>query len=374
MPARVPITVPFLDVGASYRELKQEYDEAYQRVMNSGWFVLGEEVEAFEAQFAAHCGVRHCIGTGSGLDALFLILRGYGIGPGDEVVVPAHTFIATWLAVSHTGAAPVPVEPDEHTLQMDPKQVAAALTSRTRAIVPVHLCGNIGRMDELRELASRHGLRLIEDAAQAHGAAWKGAPVGSLGDAAGFSFYPAKNLGAFGDGGAVATNDQELAGRVRALRNYGSAGKYMHEFQGYNSRLDTLQAAFLQVRLKHLAAWNARRKAVAEMYLKGLENARGCELPTVAEEVNPSWHLFVIRCAERDGLQRSLAARGVETAVHYPVPPHLSPAYAGCGFKRGDFPITERLAGTVLSLPMGPHLAEAQVEWVIQAVRESLDE
>ncbi len=371
MPARVPITVPFLDVGASYQELKREYDEAYQRVMNSGWFVLGEEVEAFETQFAAHCGVRHCISTGSGLDALFLILRGYGIGAGDEVIVPAHTFIATWLAVSHTGATPVPIEPDEQNFQMNPERVAAAITGRTRAIVPVHLYGNIGNMGALRQLASRHGLRLIEDAAQAHGAEWKGTPVGSLGDAAGFSFYPAKNLGAFGDGGAVVTNDDELAGRVRALRNYGSQGKYVHEVRGYNSRLDSLQAAFLQVRLKHLAAWNERRKALAGIYLKGL---RGCQLPVVAEEVNPSWHLFVIRCAERDRLRESLASRGVETSVHYPVPPHLSPAYADRGFKRGDFPVTERLADTVLSLPMGPHLTEVQVEWVIQAVRESLNE
>jgi dTDP-4-amino-4,6-dideoxygalactose transaminase len=374
MPARVPIAVPFLDVGASYRELKPEYDEAYQRVMNSGWFVLGKEVEAFEAQFAGHCGVRHCIGTGNGLDALFLILRGYGIGPGDEVVIPAHTFIATWLAVSHAGATPVPVEPDEQTFQMDPRKVAAALTERTRAIVPVHLYGNVGRMDKLRELASRHSLRLIEDAAQAHGATWNGARAGSLGDAAAFSFYPAKNLGAFGDGGAVVTNDEELARRVRALRNYGSEGKYVHEFQGYNSRLDTLQAAFLQVRLKHLADWNARRKAAAEKYLKGLEDVRCCKLPVVREEVNPSWHLFVVRCAERDRLRKSLAFRGVETSVHYPVPPHLSPAYADRGFKRGDFPVTERLADTVLSLPMGPHLTEAQVERVIQAVRESLNE
>jgi dTDP-4-amino-4,6-dideoxygalactose transaminase len=374
MSARHSIKVPFLDVGAGYRELKQEYDEAYHRVMNSGWFVLGEEVEAFEAQFQALCGAHHCVGTGSGLDALFLILRGYGIGPGDEVVVPAHTFIATWLAVSHTGATPVPVEPDEQSFQMDAQRIADALTGRTRAIVTAHLYGGIARMDAMRELASRKGLRLIEDAAQAHGAAWKGAPAGSLGDAAAFSFYPAKNLGAFGDGGAVVSNDTELAARIRALRNYGSSDKYMHELQGYNSRLDTLQAAFLQVRLKHLAAWNARRKAVAAAYLKGLENAWGCQLPCVSNEVDPAWHLFVIRHSERDRLRRSLESRGIETSIHYPVPPHLSPAYQNLGFKRGDFPITERLAGTVLSLPIGPHLSGEQVERVIQAVHESADE
>ncbi len=374
MPARFPIEVPFLDVGASYRELKQEYDEAYRRVMDSGWYILGQEVETFEAQFAAHCRTRHCIGAGSGLDALFLILRGYGIGPGDEVVVPAHTFIATWLAVSHTGATPVPVEPEDQSFQMDPARIDSAVTARTRAIVTVHLYGGIAGIDAIRELASRHGLLLIEDAAQAHGAAWKGAPAGSLGDAAGFSFYPAKNLGAFGDGGAVVTNDDALAGRVRAMRNYGSVGKYVHQFQGYNSRLDTLQAAFLQVRLKHLKAWNERRKLVAEAYLRGLENARGCQLPCVSNDVDPSWHLFVIRHAERDRLRRSLELRGIETSVHYPAPPHLSPAYSDRGFKPGDFPITERLADTVLSLPMGPHMREAQVERVIRALRESLDE
>jgi dTDP-4-amino-4,6-dideoxygalactose transaminase len=229
-------------------------------------------------------------------------------------------------------------------------------------------------MDAIRDLASRKRLLLIEDAAQAHGAAWKGAPAGSFGDAAAFSFYPSKNLGAFGDGGAVVTNDAELAQRIRALRNYGSASKYMHQLQGYNSRLDTLQAAFLQVRLKHLAAWNARRRAVAAAYLKGLEKTLGCHLPYVPNEVDSAWHLFVIRHHERDRLRRSLESRGIETAIHYPVPPHLSPAYANLGFKHGDFPITERLAGTVLSLPMGPHLSEAQVELVIQAVHESADE
>jgi dTDP-4-amino-4,6-dideoxygalactose transaminase len=374
MSPRLSIKVPFLDVGAGYRELKQECDEAYQRVMGSGWFVLGEEVEAFEAQYAAQCGAHYCVGTGNGLDALLLILRGYGIGPGDEVVVPAHTFIATWLAVSHAGATPVPVEPDEQSFQIDPRRIADALTARTRAIVTVHIYGGIARMDALRQLASHHGLRLIEDAAQAHGAAWKGAPAGSIGSAAAFSFYPAKNLGAFGDGGAVVTNDGELAERIRALRNYGSTGKYLHRLQGYNSRLDTLQAAFLQVRLKHLAAWNARRKAVAEAYLKGLQKAPGCLLPCVSNEVDSAWHLFVIRHKERDRLRRSLESRGIETAIHYPVPPHLSPAYANLGFKRGDFPITERLADTVLSLPIGPHLNEAQVEHVIQAVHESADD
>jgi dTDP-3-amino-3,4,6-trideoxy-alpha-D-glucose transaminase len=266
------------------------------------------------------------------------------------------------------------VEPEEQSFQMDPQRIADALTPRTRAIVTAHLYGGMARMDAIRELASRKGLLLIEDAAQAHGAAWKGAPAGSLGDAAAFSFYPAKNLGAFGDGGAVVTNDAELAGRIRALRNYGSTTKYMHDLQGYNSRLDTLQAAFLQVRLKHLAAWNARRKAVAVAYLNALEKAPSCQMPCVSNEVDSAWHLFVIRHRDRDRLRRSLESRGIETAIHYPVPPHLSPAYASLGFKRGDFPITERLAGTVLSLPMGPHLSEAQVELVIQAVHESADE
>jgi dTDP-4-amino-4,6-dideoxygalactose transaminase len=360
--------VRFLDVAACYRELKVEYEAAWRRVMESGRFILGEEVEAFEAEFAAACGASHCIGTGNGLESLFLILRGYGIGAGDEVIVPAHTFIATWLAVSHTGARPVGVEPIEHGFQIDPARVAAAITSRTRAILAVHLYGEPSDLNALREIASRSNLRLIEDAAQAHGARWRGRPAGGLGDAAGFSFFPAKNLGACGDGGAVVTNDRRLAESIRRLRNYGALQKYDHDVCGYNSRLDSLQAAFLRVRLPHLETWNARRKALARKYLRELEGTR-CVLPAVSEPAESCWHLFVIRHPDRERLRLFLQARGIETLIHYPVPPHLSRAYAGCGFSRGDFPLAERLAETVLSLPMGPHVGEASAERVIDAVR-----
>lgn len=363
-----PDPVRFLDVGACYRELKAEYDAAWRRVMESGWFILGEEVEAFETEFAAACGASHCIGTGNGLESLFLILRAYGIGAGDEVIVPAHTFIATWLAVSHTGARPVGVEPREDGFQIDPARVGAAITSRTRAILAVHLYGEPSDMDALRGIATRGNLRLIEDAAQAHGAKWRGKPAGGLGDAAGFSFYPAKNLGAFGDGGAVVTNDPQLAESIRRLRNYGAMGKYDHNVCGYNSRLDSLQAALLRVRLQHLETWNERRNALARKYLTGLAGTR-CVLPVVSEWAEPCWHLFVIRHPDRERLRLFLEDHGIETSIHYPVPPHLSGAYAGLGYSRGDFPLAERLAETVLSLPMGPHVDEASAERVIEAVR-----
>jgi dTDP-4-amino-4,6-dideoxygalactose transaminase len=363
-----PDQVRFLDVGACYRELKAEYDAAWRRVVESGRFILGEEVEAFETEFAAACGASYCIGTGNGLESLFLILRGYGIGAGDEVIVPAHTFIATWLAVSHTGARPVGVEPSEHGFQIDAARVAAAITSRTRAILAVHLYGEPSDMDALGEIAAHGNLRLIEDAAQAHGAKWRGKPAGGLGDAAGFSFYPSKNLGAFGDGGAVVTNDRQLAESIQRLRNYGAMAKYDHDICGYNSRLDSLQAAFLRARLPHLETWNARRRALARKYLTGLAGTR-CILPAVSEWAESCWHLFVIRHPDRERLRIFLQARGIETSIHYPVPPHLSGAYAGLGYRRGDFPVAEQLAETILSLPMGPHVDESSAERVILAVR-----
>jgi dTDP-4-amino-4,6-dideoxygalactose transaminase len=360
--------VPFLDVGATYRELKDELDEAYRRVMEGGWYVLGAELESFEAEFAAYCGGGHCVGVANGLEALFLILRGYGIGTGDEVIVPAHTFIATWLAVSHCGAVPVPVEPEETTFNLDPDRIAAAVTSRTRAIVAVHLYGQPARMDGILELAERRGLRVIEDAAQAHGARWKGKRTGSLADAAAFSFYPAKNLGAYGDGGAVVSSDRGLVERILTLRNYGGRSKYRHDVCGYNSRLDPLQAAFLRVRLKHLEEWNARRGVVAQTYREELSRMSRCRLPEVSEGAAHVWHAYVIRHPERDRLGKAIEAKGVGTAIHYPSPPHLSPAYAGLGWHRGDFPVSERLADTVLSLPMGPHLDAEGTRRVVDAV------
>ncbi len=364
--------VPFLDFVGPYEELKPELDEAWSRFMRSAWYILGREVEAFEEEYAAYCGARYCVGVGNGLEALHLILRAYGIGAGDEVIVPSNTYIATWLAVSYAGATPVPVEPDPRTFNLDPSRIEAALTPRTKALMPVHLYGQPADMDPLLELARRHGLKVIEDNAQAQGARYKGRRTGALGDAAGNSFYPGKNLGAYGDAGAVTTNDAELADRVRTLRNYGSKKKYYNECKGYNSRLDELQAALLRVKLRHLDAWNQRRAAVAARYQAALP--AGLTLPWVPEWAEPVWHLYVVRHPQRDRLQQALNDRGIGTLIHYPVPPHLSGAYAGPQWPRGAFPVAEQLADTVLSLPMGPHLREEQVEQVLCATRQALEE
>jgi dTDP-4-amino-4,6-dideoxygalactose transaminase len=363
--------VPFLDVGRSYAELRQEIDEAVQRVLRSGWFILGAELEAFEAEFAAYCGVRHCVGCGNGLDALHLILRAYGIGPGDEVIVPAHTFIATWLAVTYAGARPVPVDAaDDDAYTISPERIAAAITPRTKAVIPVHLYGRPADMDPILRLAARHGLKVIEDAAQAHGARYHGRRAGSLGDAAAFSFYPGKNLGACGDGGAVTTQDGDLAARLRALRNYGSSGKYVHDWQGINSRLDPLQAAILRVKLPHLDEWNARRLALVDLYRLRLAGS-GAALPAETAGVESVYHLFVVRVPQRERVQRGLSDAGIETLVHYPIPPHRQEAYSAL---RGlELPLAERLAGEVLSLPIGPHLGSDEVEVVCSELRRLLE-
>ncbi len=360
---------PFLDLRPAYDELRDELDAAYRRVMESGRFVLEREVEGFEHEFASYCGAQHGIGVGNGLDALHLILRACGIHEGDEVIVPATTFIATWLAVSYSGATPVPVDCQPHTQNLDPSRLSEAVGPRTRAIIAVHLFGQPADMDPIFEVGRRHGLRIIEDAAQAHGARYRGRRAGSLGDAAAFSLYPAKNLGALGDAGAVVTDDGYLAERVRMLRNYGSKEKYSHEQQGFNSRLDALQAAFLRVKLKHLDAWNDRRRAVAHRYLTDLAGISGLELPHVPEWSEPAWHLFVIRYARRDELQRWLDAEGVETLLHYPVPPHLSGAYVDRGWKDGAFPVAEVSSRTSLSLPIGPHLTDAHAHHVVSSLQ-----
>lgn len=362
------MTIPFLDLKSPYLELKDELDAVYHRVMEGGWYILGSEVEAFEQEFATYCGVKHCIGVGNGLDALHLILRAAGIGPGDEVIVPANTYIATWLAVSYAGATPVPVEPDERTYNIDPARVEAAITDRTKAIMPVHLYGQPADMDPILEIAQRHGLWVFEDAAQAHGARYKGRRTGSLGDAAGFSFYPGKNLGAFGDAGAVTTNSDELAETIRVLRNYGSHIKYVNRYKGFNSRLDELQAALLRVKLRHLDEWNACRSRVAEVYNRALAETE-LILPCVLEWVEPIWHLYVVRSPERDAFQKQLADAGIGTLIHYPIPPHLQDAYKDLGYSQGAYPVTERLAQDVLSLPMGPHLLPEHVNAVVQAVK-----
>jgi dTDP-4-amino-4,6-dideoxygalactose transaminase len=364
--------VPFFDLQDAYLELKVELDAAYRNVIEQGWYVLGQEVEAFESEFASYCGAKYCIGVGNGLEALHLILRGLEIGARDEVIVPANTYIATWLAVSYAGAKPVPVEPDPVTYNLDSTRLKAAITEHTKAIIPVHLYGQTADMDPINQIAAQHGLKVIEDAAQAHGARYKGRCAGSLGNAAGFSFYPTKNLGALGDGGAITTNDSELADRIRLLRSYGSRVKYQHEIQGFNSRLDELQAAFLRVKLAKLDEWNLRRTQVADQYLKALANVPGLTLPLVPSWAEPVWHLFVIRHPNRSRIEQSLRLASVGTLIHYPVPPHLSGAYVG-GWSQGDFPITEQLSDEVLSLPMGPHISSDEVEQVIQVLLEDSD-
>lgn len=362
-------TIPFLDLKAAYQELKTELDSAYQRVMESGWFIMGKEVESFEHEFASYCGTKHCIGVGNGLEALHLILRAYEIGESDEVIVPANTFIATWLAVSYSGAKAVLVEPDEHTYNLDPKLVEAAITSKTKVIIPVHLYGQPSDMEPIKQIAGKHNLIVIEDAAQAHGATYKGRQCGNLGHAAGFSFYPGKNLGALGDAGAIVTND-DIADRVRMLHNYGSREKYYHNVKGFNSRLDEIQAAFLRVKLGHLNDWNERRKNIVDYYLDQLVDLPGLILPFTPDWASPSWHIFPIQYPQRDDLQHFLKTKGIATLIHYPIPPHLSKAYAELGLKKGVFPITESIASNELSLPMGPHLSLEDAEYVVSSIRE----
>ncbi len=364
--------IPFLDLKATYTELQKQLDEAYFRVMQSGWYILGSEVEAFEQEWAQYCGAKHCIGVGNGLEALHLILRAFGIGSGDEVIVPANTYIATWLAVSYAGATPVPVEPDPQTYNLDPTRVEELITPRTRAILAVHLYGQTANMTALREIATRRGLVLLEDAAQAHGATWCGIKAGALSDAAGFSFYPGKNLGAFGDAGAVTTNDDAMADQIRVLRNYGSRVKYHNEQKGFNSRLDELQAAILRVKIPVLDEWNQRRKQIAQIYLTELSDVPGLVLPHIDPSADSAWHLFVVQHPERDQLQRRLKENQIGTMIHYPIPPHEQPAYSELGScLHGKFPIAEHIHRRVLSLPIGPHLSIEDAARVADAVREA---
>ena len=345
--------VPFLDLNAAYEELKPEIDAAVARVLSSGRYILGEEVEAFEAEFADYVSAEHCIGVGNGFDALALSLKALDIGPGDEVLVPAHTFIATWMAVSDVGATPVPVDVDEQTYTIDPALLEPAITERTRAIIPVHLYGHPANLDPILNIARQYGLAVVEDAAQAHGARYKGQRVGAHGDLVTWSFYPGKNLGAMGDAGGVTTDQPKLAQRLRRLRNYGSSQKYVHEVQGRNSRLDPLQAAILRVKLAHLDEWNRRRKAIASQYHQAFK-ATGLQLPTVANWAEHAWHLYVVRHEQRDLVADRLAEEGVETMVHYPIPPQQQRAYALSADAISE--PTRDLTKTILSLPVHPHL------------------
>lgn len=362
------MTIPFLDLKSINLREQADFHTALDRVLDSGWLVLGKEVAGFEAAFAAYCGSARSVGVGNGLEALHLVLRAWGIGAGDEVIVPSNTYIATWLAVSYTGATLVPVEPNEATFNIDAAAIEAAITPRTKAIVAVHLYGQPADMDAINAVSARHGIKVLEDGAQAHGATWNGRRVGALGDAAGFSFYPGKNLGALGDAGAINTDNLELVHHLEMLRNYGSQRKYENEVIGFNSRLDELQAAFLLVKLARLDADNARRRAIAARYSDGLANLDVLSLPAVPPAAAPVWHLYVVRTKSRDQLQAYLKAQGIETLIHYPTAPHMQKAYAELGFARGSFPLAEAIHDEVLSLPIGPTMSDDEVDRVIETV------
>ena len=364
------MTVPFAIFQPMHDELRDKLDAAYNRVMDNSYFIQGKECEAFDKEFAAYCGAEHCIGVANGLDALLLVLKALEIGAGDEVIVPSNTFIATALAVSYTGATPVFVEPELETYNIDVNRIEAAITDKTRAIMPVHLQGRPADMDPIMEIAKKHNLWVIEDAAQAHGTLYKGKKVGTLGDAAGFSFYPGKNLGALGDAGAVVTNNKEIADKVRAIGNYGSDYKYHHIYKGTNSRLDEMQAAFLRVKLPELDKWNAARVEIAKKYFAGINN------PKIAMPLEPNddfghiYHVFVVRCKERDALEKYLADNGIGTVKHYPYPMHLQDCYKDLGLKQGDLPIAEEISNTVLSLPMYYGMTDEQVQYVIDVINK----
>ena len=360
--------IKFLDLKKVNERFREEMDVAVNRVLDSGWYLLGKEVEAFEQEFAAYCGTKHCVGVANGLDALSLIIKAYGFGPGDEIIVPANTFIATLLAVSANGCTPVLVEPDWNTRLIDVNRIEAAVTSRTKAIMVVHLYGRAVEMEKVWEVARRHNLKVIEDSAQAHGARYQGVRCGNLGDASGFSFYPGKNLGCLGDGGAVTTNDDELVAKVRAIRNYGSDYKYHHIYKGINSRLDEIQAAFLRVKLPHLDEDNERRREIAGRYVREISNPR-IELPLLPPDSDGHvWHVFAVTCTQRDRLIRHLEERGIQTNIHYPTPPHKQGAYVELG--GGTFPISERMHREIVSLPMSPVLTNEEVSEVVEAVNE----
>jgi dTDP-4-amino-4,6-dideoxygalactose transaminase len=363
--------IPFLDLKGVNLSHAEALRAAFDRVLQSGWFILGAETDAFEREWAEYCQAAHAVGVANGLDALALALRALDIGAGDEVLVPSNTYIATWLAVTQVGARPVPVEPDPRTYNIDPSRLEAAITPRTRAVMPVHLYGQSTDLDPILAVARRHGLRVIEDAAQAHGARYKGRRIGSHGDVVAWSFYPGKNLGALGDGGAITTDNAEIADRIRVLRNYGSRVKYHNEVIGWNSRLDELQAALLRAKLPFLDRENSHRASIADLYTRRLADL-GLELPYISPDCVSAWHLYVVRHPQRDRLARALQDSGVGTVIHYPVPPHLQPAYSALGYSAGGFPVSEAMHREVLSLPLGPTLDLSQAEEVVAAIRAAL--
>jgi dTDP-4-amino-4,6-dideoxygalactose transaminase len=363
--------ISFLDLKRVIAPQHEEIVSAVSRVIHSGWFVLGPETESFENEFASYTGANYCIGVGNGLDALKLALLAHNIGPGDEVIVPAHTFIATWLAVSQTGATPIPVEPNPHTYNIDPQHVEALITTRTKAILPVHLYGRSVEIDALNAIAHKYKLPIIEDAAQAHGASYEGKRIGGHGNTVAWSFYPGKNLGALGDGGAVTTNDPLIFQKIQKLRNYGSEKKYQHEMLGFNSRLDEIQAAVLRVRLKYLDIENASRRAIVKTYLTELEGLP-IQLPMQDKLEESAWHLFVIQSSKRDQLQQDLAKERISTLIHYPCAPHLQKAYRHLSCQIGTLPITESMQNRVLSLPLSPRQTLNETTFVISALKKCL--
>ena len=362
------IKIPFLDLKGINQAYSPELEEAFLKVLHSGQYIMGEECKEFERSYAEYCGVNHCIGVGNGLEAMHLTLRAWGIGEGDEVIVPSNTYIATWLAVNYVGATPVPVEPNIETYNLDPLMIERAITSRTKAIIAVHLYGQPVDIDTIYSIAEKFGLKVLEDAAQAHGAIYKNRRVGSLGHAAAFSFYPGKNLGALGDAGCVTTNDQSLADKIGELRNYGSSIKYHNNIRGFNSRLDELQAAFLNAKLPYLDRDNERRGLIADFYTKELDGFEELVLPKFIDVTMPVWHLYVVRHLHRDELQKKLKNKNIGTLIHYPIPPHLQPAYSDMGFRVGDFPLAERIHKEVLSLPMGPNMEIDDAAMVVKAI------
>lgn len=362
------MSVPFCSLKYAHDQVKHDVEMAIDAVYRRGQFILGSEVEAFEKEYAAYCGAKYCVGVASGLDALYLCLHLLGIGPGDEVIVPAHTYIASWLAITRSGAKIVPVDVDPGTMLMDMARAKAAMSADTKAIMPVHLYGAACDMTQLTAIAQKNNLYIVEDNAQGHGATWKDKMTGTFGSCNATSFYPTKNLGALGDGGAITTNSKELAENAISLRNYGSTDRFTNPVLGINSRLDELQAAVLRIKLKHLDEWNEKRRAIAQAYLSQLKGVGDIILP--AESYASVFHLFVIRTRHREDLRSFLFKSGIGTMVHYSIPPHLQGAYSSMGFKKGDFPVSEKLAETVLSLPMWPGLGSEQVEWVVKQVKE----
>ena len=362
--------IPFVDLHAQYRSIKPEIDAAIARVLETGQFVLGDEVAAFEREFAAYCGAAHGIAVNSGTSALHLALLAAGVGPGDEVITAPFTFVATVAAIDYTGARPVFVDVSEDSLTMDPGALEAAITSRTKAIIPVHIYGQPADMDPIRAIAARHGLSVIEDAAQAHGAQYRGKPAGSLGDLACFSFYPSKNLGAYGEGGLVATNNADHAARIRTLRDWGQQKKYVHDVRGFNARMEGFQGAILRVKLRHLPAWTDARRRVADRYNELLAGT-GIALPKEMPYARHVYHLYTVRLKEREALQAALRNDGIATGLHYPIPVHLQPAYADLGYRAGAFPVAERAAAQVLSLPVFPEMTDGQIEQVVASVRRA---